>query len=116
MVTIDFVSPEAARVGFLAIRGNIFFTLFSFLLRQQHRELTELTFRSGRRWRCSLTCSCLISLPVSPCDGAHRPADVVVDMILQVCEGYAHRPIGSGKAAAVKQHNAVVLGEPKHDI
>ena len=37
-------------------------------------------------------------------------------MILQVCEGYAHRPIGSGKAAAVEQDDAVVLGQPEHDV
>src|SRR4051794_27834833 len=73
-------------------------------------------FRSGGRWRCSLTCSCLISLPVSARDGANSPADVVVDMILQVCEGYAHRPIGSGKAAAVEQDDAVVFGQPEHDV
>src|SRR6266496_6806822 len=73
-------------------------------------------FRSRRGWRGSLACSCLISLPVSARDGAHRPTDVVVDMILQVCEGYAHRPIGSGKAAAVEQDDTVILGQPEHDV
>src|SRR5437773_6768986 len=37
-------------------------------------------------------------------------------MILQVCEGYAHRPIGSGKAAAVEQDDAVVLSQAEHDV
>src|SRR4030095_8326687 len=92
---------------------------FTFLARIYRREVTELAFRkrrSGRGWRGSLACSCLITLPVSARDGAHRPTDVVVDVILQVCEGYAHRPIGSGKAAAVEQDDAVVFGEPEHDV
>src|SRR4029450_10344579 len=86
---------------------------------QQHREVTELAFRkrrSRRGWRGSLACSCLISLPVSARDGAHCPANVVVDMIFQVCEGYAHRPIRSGKTAAVEQDDAVVLGQPEDDV
>src|SRR5436190_11798883 len=92
---------------------------FTFLIRIYRREVTELAFRkrrSRRGWRSSLACSCLISLPVSARDGAYRPTDVVVNVILQVCEGYAHRPIGSGKAAAVKQDDAVVLGQPEHDV
>src|SRR5437764_1405144 len=76
----------------------------------------QLTFRSGGRWRCSLTCSCLISLPISTCDGANSAADVVIDVVLQVCEGYAHRPIGSSKAATIEQDNPVILGKPKHDV
>src|SRR6476660_8468791 len=81
---------------------------FTFLVKIYDREVTGLTSRnrrSRRGCRGTLACSCLISLPVSARDGAHRPTDVVVDMILQVCEGYAHLPIRSGKAAAVEQED-----------
>src|SRR5213592_2554417 len=99
--------------------SNIFSPFFPFYLRQLRREVTKLAFRkrrSRRGWRGGLARSCLISLPVSARDGAHRPTDVVVDMILQVCERYAHRPIGSGKAAAVEQYDSVVLGQPEHNV
>src|SRR5438034_2071653 len=64
----------------------------------------------------ALAGGCLIGLPVAAGNGAHRPTDVVVDMIIQVRERYAHRPVGSGKAAAVEQHDAVVLGQSEHDV
>src|SRR5207247_10441114 len=54
---------------------------------------------------------CLISHSVAARDGANRPADVVVNVILQICEGDAHGPVRGGKAAAVEQYDAVVLGK-----
>ena len=49
-------------------------------------------------------------------DRAHRPADVVVDVVVEVGERDAHRPVGRLEAAAVQEHDAVVLGEPEHDV
>src|SRR6266550_8867971 len=64
----------------------------------------------------ALAGGCLIGLPVAAGNGAHRPADIVVDVIIQVRERDAHRPVGRGKAAAVEQDDAVVFGQPEHDV
>src|SRR5690348_12827726 len=41
------------------------------------------------------------------------PADVRVDVIVQVGEGTAHRPIRCMKPAVVEQNDAVVVGQPE---
>src|SRR5688572_22457151 len=64
----------------------------------------------------ALPCGCLIGPSVVARNGAHRPADVVIDVIIQVRERYANRPVRRGKAAAVEQDNAVVFGQPEHDV
>src|SRR5438132_8675642 len=107
-------SPREVRIFIRAFPGPELGSYF--ITASRSNQLAFRKRRFGRGWRGTLACSCLISLPVSARDGAHRPTDVVVDVILQVCERYAHRPIGSGKAAAVKQDDAVVLGQPEHDV
>src|SRR5438094_10520880 len=107
-------SPREVRIFIRAFPGPELGCYF--ITASRTNQLAFRKRRSRRGWRGTLTCSCLISLPVSARDGADRPADVVVDVILQVCEGYAHRPIGSGKAAAVEQDDAVILGQPEHDV
>src|SRR6266481_5873341 len=102
-------SPREVRIFIRAFPGPELGCYF--ITASRSNQLAFRKRRSRRGWRGTFARSCLISLPVSARDGAHRPTDVVVDMILQVCEGYAHRPIGSGKAAAVKQDDAVVLGQ-----
>ena len=49
-------------------------------------------------------------------DRAHRAADVVVDVVVEVRERDPHRPVGRLEAAAVEQDDAVVLREPEHDV
>src|SRR5207244_6348504 len=107
-------SPREVRIFIRAFPGPELGCYF--ITASRTNQLAFRKRRFGRAWRGTLACSCLISLPVSARDGAHRPADVVVDVILHVCEGYAHRHIGSGKAAAVEQDDAVVLGQPEHDV
>src|SRR5438552_5857746 len=107
-------SPREVRIFIRAFPGPELGCYF--IIASRTNQLAFRKRRFGRGWRGTLTCSCLISLPVSARDSADRPTDVVVDVILQVCEGYAHRPIGSGKAAAVEQDDAVVLGQPEHDV
>src|SRR5688572_18384238 len=58
----------------------------------------------------------LVLLDVAARDRAHRPADVVVDVILEVRERDAHRPVRRGKATAVEQYDAVVPGQPEHEV
>src|SRR5207249_6637983 len=81
---------------------------------------SQLAFFCLRRFLSSrlaiLVCGSLISLAVAARDGACRPADIVVDVIFQVCERYAHRPVRSGKAATIEQNDAVILGQPEHDV
>src|SRR5204863_6613110 len=80
----------------------------------------QLAFFCLRRFLSSrlaiLTFVGLISLAVAPRDGARRPADIVVDVIIQVRERYAHRPVRSGKAATIEQDDRRILGHPEHNV
>src|SRR6185312_718269 len=58
----------------------------------------------------------LVVLAIAARDGADRAADVVVDMVLEVGERDARRPVRRTEAAAVQQHDAVLLGEAENDV
>ena len=49
-------------------------------------------------------------------DRAHGAADVAVDLIVQVRERDADRPVWRVEPAAVQEHDAMVFREPEHDV
>src|SRR6185295_14645056 len=89
------------------------------MIAQDHGELAF--FRRGcflprLGWPTALPRGRLIGRSIAARNGAYRPADVVVDMIIQVRERYANRPVRCSEAAAVEQYDAVVRGESEHDV
>src|SRR5262245_22397024 len=79
----------------------------------------------GRRWpmRCakiSLRLGSLlrsfVRVAIAPRDRTDAAADVVVDVVREVGERDAQGPVRRIEAAAVQQHDAVLLGQAEREI
>src|SRR5262245_17416499 len=57
-----------------------------------------------------------VGVPVAARDRADAPPDVVVDVVGKIGEGHAQRPVRGLEAAAVQQHDAVVLGQAEGQV
>src|SRR5437667_11302961 len=90
-------SPREVRIFIRAFPGPELGSYFITASRSDQLAFRKMRFRRG--WRGALACSCLISLPVSARDAAHRPTGRVVDGTLQVSEGHSPRPIGARHTA-----------------
>src|SRR5687767_2790561 len=53
---------------------------------------------------------------VTACHGAHCPADALIDVVIQIREGDAHRPVRGVEAAAVEKDDAVVFRETEDNV
>src|SRR5262249_55506557 len=62
--------------------------------------------RPGGRPRLASALGLLVGRAVALGDLAHGPADVVVDVVVEVREGDTHGPVRRREAAAVQQHDA----------
>ena len=54
--------------------------------------------------------------PIAARDGSNPASDVVVDLVGQICQRHAQRPVRRFEAAAVQQHDPVVLGQAEGEI
>src|SRR5882672_2274632 len=76
----------------------------------------SIVMSASRSSRNGCTPCGAVGLEIATCHRAHSTPDVVVDVVWQVGERDAQRPVGCGEPAAVQHDDGVVLGQPKDDV
>src|SRR6185437_16109607 len=77
-------------------------------------------FRTGARSSLARLASApirrFIGVPIAAGDRSNAAPDVVVNVVRQVCQGHAERPLGGVEAASVQQYDAMGFGQLESEI